>query len=80
MGAFLALVPVVVVLMTALSRVHAIRGTAAGGTHEHVVALTFVERLRYHRVSLYALASVLLVGVLGGVTHAGIAMVALLAM
>ena len=59
MGAFMALIPIAAVLLTALSRVHAIRGTEIRGTVEREVSLTFVERMRYHRMSLYALAAVL---------------------
>ena len=69
MGALLALVPVAVVLLTALSRVHAIRGAQVEGAAPREVRLTFVERMRYHRLSLYALAAVLLIGMLGGILH-----------
>ena len=66
MGTAFALLPIAVVLLTALSRVHAIRGAAVIGTIERETALTVLERMRYHRASLYALATVLLVGTLGG--------------
>ena len=80
MGAFMALIPIAAVLLTALSRVHAIRGTEIRGTVEREVSLTFVERMRYHRMSLYALAAVLAIGTLGEVTHSVIAMISLVAM
>ena len=80
MGAFMALIPIAAVLLTALSRVHAIRGTETRGTTEREVRLTFVERMRYHRISLYALAAVLAIGTLGGVTHSLVALMAIVAM
>ena len=80
MGALLALVPVAVVLLTALSRVHAIRGAQVEGAAPREVRLTFVERMRYHRLSLYALAAVLLIGMLGGILHTPVILGAMLAM
>ena len=71
----LYLVPVLVTILTALSRVRAFRGARIDGTTERVVALTVRERIRYHRVSIYSLGLLLLLGALNGVLHASMELV-----
>ncbi len=79
MQTILYLIPVLLTLGTALMRVHAIPGTRVEGKVEREVALTFRERLRYHRASLYALGVLLLLGASAGLMTPLLELVAVVA-
>lgn len=76
----LYLIPIVVTVATAFSRVLAIRPARVEGKPLGEITLSVTERIRYHRVSLYGLAILLVLGAVSGAIHLGIELVALLAM
>src|SRR5947209_10112350 len=76
----LALLPILVCLATALMRVSVIRGVQIEGKHETTVALSFSERLRYHRMSMYALGALLFINAVGGTIPTAFELLAIVAM
>jgi len=65
----LTLLPMLAVLLVALARVQTVRGAWVTGHVEREVALSLVERLRYHRLSVLALGAVIMINAVGGAPH-----------
>ncbi len=76
----LYLIPIIVTIAVAFSRVIATRGATVEGRIQHEFALTFTERMRYHRFSIYSLGFLLLLGAMSGVVHVTVEVVAIAAM
>jgi Amt family ammonium transporter len=75
METLLFLVPVVGCLVIALGRVTALRAAEVTGPPTGEVALSFIERMRYHRTAVYSIGGLMLLGAVFGYISAGIEMV-----
>jgi len=76
----LYLIPVLVTIALAASRVIAFRGARVEGQAQAVVALSLRERAAYHRFSIYSLGLLLLMGSATGALHATFELVAIVLM
>jgi len=79
----LYLLPIVATILIAFARVTAVRGARIEGKDEVVVTLSLIEKIAYHRFSIYSLAFLMLLGSATGAVHAtaeGLAFVAVLAL
>jgi Amt family ammonium transporter len=76
----LTLLPIFAVLLIALARVHTWRGERIYGAIQRDLALTFMERFRYHRISVLALGAVIVINGVGGSPHPLASLMAVVAM
>src|SRR5436190_4608041 len=75
METLLFIAAIVGCLVIALGRATALRAAPIEGTELGEVALSFRERLQYHRGMVYCVAGLLLLGALTGVIHTGLELV-----
>ncbi len=76
----LFLMPLLFTILTALSRVVAVRGATVEGKVQREFSLSFGERLRYHQFSIYSLGTLLVLGALSGLIHLTLELIAMTAM
>ena len=73
---YLYLIPIFATILIAVARVRSISGTRVEGRDEAVVMLSLTEKIAYHRVSIYSLAALTLLGAVSGTVQASMELVA----